>query len=93
MGIGQIVGWGLLGAVVVLLAVYRQPVIAAGMRTRAYLKDVRGEIKKVSWPDVAELKRSTLVIVIFVLILGFIIGIMDWAFSKILIDGLGGLFR
>ncbi len=93
MGIGQIVAWSLLGAVVVALAVYRQPVIAAGIRTKTYLKDVRSEIKKVTWPDVAELKRSTLVIVVFVMILGVIIGVMDWAFSKILIDGLGGLFR
>ena len=76
----------------VALAVYRQPVMAASIRMRAYLHDVRNEIKKVTWPDVDELKRSTTVIVIFVLILGVVIGLMDWAFSKILIDGLGGLF-
>lgn len=93
MGIGQIVVWTFLGTVVVALAVYREPVMAAGLRTKAYLKDVRSEIKKVSWPDAAELKRSTLVIIVFVSILGVIIGVMDWAFSKILIDGLGGLFR
>ena len=92
MGIGQIVAWGLLGAVMVALAIYRQPVMAASMRMRVYLHDVRGEIKKVTWPDMDELKRSTFVIVIFVFIIGVVIGIMDWAFSKILIDGLGGLF-
>jgi preprotein translocase subunit SecE len=92
VGIGQIVAWGLLGAAVVAFTIYRQPVMAASMRMKAYLQDVRTEIKKVTWPDVAELKRSTTVIVIFVLILGVVIGIMDWAFSKILIDGLGGLF-
>ena len=84
--------WGLLAAVVVALAVYRQPVMAASLRMRAYLHDVRGEIKKVTWPDRAELKRSTSVIVVFVLILGVVIGLMDWLLSKILIDGLGGLF-
>ncbi len=93
MGAGQIIVWGLLGAVVVALAVFRQPAMAAGMRFRSYLEDVRGEIKKVSWPDMEELKRSTFVIVIFVLIIGMVIGVMDWLFSKILIDGLGGLFR
>ena len=92
MGFGQIVAWSLLGVVVVALAIYRQPVMAASTRMRIYLQDVRGEIKKVTWPDVDELKRSTLVIVIFVFIIGVVIGVMDWAFSKILIDGLGGLF-
>lgn len=92
MGFGQIVLGLLLLVAVVVLVFYRQPALAFGMRTRAYLKDVRSEIRKVSWPGWDDLKRSTIVIVIFVLAIGLLIGLMDWISSRVLIDGVGRLF-
>ena len=62
-------------------------------RTAAYVREVRAEVRKVTWPGVADLRRTTIVITLFVIAIGFVIGLMDWMASKILIDFLGSLFR
>jgi preprotein translocase subunit SecE len=67
-------------------------VAAFAGRTAAYLRDVRAELRKVSWPTMQDLRKSTTVIVIFVVIIGILIGLMDWLLSVILIDWLGQLF-
>ncbi len=66
--------------------------LALAGRTATYLKEVRAEMSKVSWPTWDDLRRSTTVIIIFVVIIGIVIGLMDWAFSKLLIDVLGRAF-
>src|SRR2546422_1496440 len=42
-----------------------------------FLRDVQGEIRKVTWPTWDELKKATTVIVLFVILLGLVIGLMD----------------
>jgi preprotein translocase subunit SecE len=49
-----------------------------------YLKDVRKEIKKVSWPSQDELVDYTIVVVIFTVILAIFIFAVDQAISTIL---------
>jgi preprotein translocase subunit SecE len=46
-------------------------------RTRDYTEQVAEEIKKVTWPDWPQLKNSTLVVIIFVVIVSLIIFLMD----------------
>ena len=58
-----------------------------------YGREVRAEIRKVSWPPWEELRRTTVVIIVFVIAIGIIIGLMDWLASKLLIDLLGRIFR
>jgi len=70
----------------------RQRVVGFGPRAMAYLQEVRAEVRKVTWPTVPELRQSTIVIIIFVIAIGIVIGIMDWGFSKLLIDFLGRAF-
>src|ERR1043165_737126 len=48
-----------------------------------FLRDVRNELRKVTWPTWDELKKATTVIVIFVAILGIMIGLMDTLFQEI----------
>ena len=52
-----------------------------------FLRDVRNELRKVTWPTFDELKKATTVIIIFVAVLGVMIGIMDvffqWVFVKL----------
>jgi len=52
-----------------------------------FLREVRNELRKVTWPTFDELKKATTVIVIFVTILGLAIGLMDaffqWVFVKL----------
>ncbi len=74
------------------LVVWRQPLLAFVQRSTAYIEDVRAEVRKVSWPTWDDLRKSTLVIIIIVLIVGAIIGIMDRVFSMLLIDFLDRIF-
>jgi len=52
-----------------------------------FLRDVRNELRKVTWPTFDELKKATTVIIIFVAVLGVMIGLMDtffqWVFVKL----------
>ena len=50
-----------------------------------FLREVRNEIRKVTWPTRDELRRATLVIVVFVSLLGVIIGLMDSALQFLLV--------
>jgi preprotein translocase subunit SecE len=59
----------------------------------AYLRDVRAEVRKVSWPTWEDLRRTTLIIIVFVIVIGIIIGLMDVVASWVLIDLLGRIFR
>ena len=67
-------------------------VVAFSRRTAAYLRDVRAEVRKVTWPTWLDLRRTTVIVSIFVIIVGIIIGIMDVISSKLLIDVLGRMF-
>ena len=53
--------------------------MADGIRTaRDFAGDVRTEMEKVTWPDSAQLKNSTFVILVFVTALTLIIFGMDF---------------
>ncbi len=58
-----------------------------------FLREVRGEIQKVTWPTRDELRKATIVIVIFVAILGFVIGLLDALLQLIFVTGIARLFR
>jgi preprotein translocase subunit SecE len=46
-------------------------------RTRDYTQQIAEEIRKVTWPDWPQLKNSTLVVIVFVVIVSLIIFLMD----------------
>lgn len=81
-----------MAVVVVALVIWRQPALALAQRSNVFLQDVRAEMRKVSWSSWDDLRRSTVVITILVIVIGVIIGLMDWLFSKILIDLFGRVF-
>ena len=68
------------------------PIVVLAQRTAGYVRDVRAEVRKVTWPTWPDLRRTTVVVVIFVIVIGLIIGLMDVISSKLLIDVLGSLF-
>ena len=53
-------------------------------RTREFTLEVADELKKVTWPDAAQLKNATIVIIIFVLIVSAIIWVMDMGVRGVL---------
>jgi preprotein translocase subunit SecE len=58
-------------------------------QVREFAKDVRVESSKVSWPTRAELRDSTIVVIVTVLVVTVFVGIVD----RILTIGVGMLFR
>jgi len=53
-------------------------------RTRDFTAEVTEELKKVTWPDAAQLKNATLVIIVFVFIVAAIIWVMDLGVRNVL---------
>jgi preprotein translocase subunit SecE len=62
-------------------------------RLMDFLREVRGEIQKVTWPGLEELRKATIVIVIFVVALGVLIGLMDSVLQLVFVTGVAQLFR
>jgi preprotein translocase subunit SecE len=54
--------------------------------------EVQDEMRKVTWPDRAQLKDTTIKIIIFVLFIGAIIGVMDLILQLILVQGIPSMF-
>ena len=57
-----------------------------------FFREVRNELRKVTWPTFDELKKATTVIIIFVSLLGILIGLMDAAFQFIFVKAVAKLF-
>jgi len=48
-----------------------------------YIKDVIQELKKVTWPSREELKGSTLVVLVFAILMGCFIASVDFGLSML----------
>jgi len=57
-----------------------------------WLKGVRIELKKVTWPDLPQVRSATIAIIIFVLVLGLVIFLLDAALNGILVRLIPSLF-
>jgi preprotein translocase subunit SecE len=57
----------------------------AGARLAQFYHDVLGEMKRVSWPDRKTLYDSTIRIIVFVLLLGAVIALMDLGLQFLLV--------
>lgn len=58
-----------------------------------FLREVRVELKKVTWPDRRELIEATRTIIIVVLIIAGIIALMDLFFQLVLVTFIPSLFK
>jgi len=47
-----------------------------------FLKETRAELGKITWPTRSELRESTIVVIITVIIITIFIGAVDWVFSE-----------
>jgi preprotein translocase SecE subunit len=61
--------------------------------TVGFVRAVRTEMEKVTWPTRPELLKATRMIVILSLVLGIAIGLLDWVLQKILVDGIAAFAR
>ncbi len=51
-----------------------------------FLREVKVELKKVSWPSRAEISGSTGVVVVTVLIVALYLGVLDYILQKIMMQ-------
>jgi preprotein translocase subunit SecE len=61
-------------------------------RLVAFYHGVMAEMRKVTWPDLPQVRSATISIIIFVLILGLVITILDFVLQGILIKMIPSLF-
>ena len=59
-----------------------------------FLQDSYHEIRhKTTWPDVAQIRQASIAIVIFVLVVGLLITLLDLVLGLVLVQGVPLLFR
>jgi preprotein translocase subunit SecE len=59
---------------------------ARNFRPGEFIRDVWGELQKVTWPNREETVRLTAIVLGISILVGAVLGIMDFAFSRILGD-------
>ena len=62
------------------------------VRVVGFLRDVRVELRKITWPTWDELKKATTVIVLFVILLGLVIGLMDSILQFVFVTAVAKFF-
>jgi preprotein translocase subunit SecE len=60
------------------------PKIGILQKVRQFLRDVKVELKKVTWPSRKETLGSTAVVLILVLIFSFFLGVVDMGLTKLI---------
>jgi preprotein translocase subunit SecE len=61
-------------------------------RTTTFYREVVAEMKKVTWPDRAQVRQLSIGVVILSLIVGGVIAIMDISFRAVFMQWLPALF-
>ena len=51
--------------------------------------DTKAEFKKVVWPSFSKVKQNTLIVLVFVILIGLLIAALDWIFAW----GIGALIK
>ena len=63
-----------------------------GSRLVTFYHGVMAEMRKVTWPDRAQVRSATIAILIFVMLLALLITFMDFVLQGILIKAIPSLF-
>ncbi len=50
-------------------------------RIKDWFVDMKAEFKRVVWPSLKKIRQNTLIVLIFVLLVGAVIWILDWLFG------------
>jgi preprotein translocase subunit SecE len=79
------VGVVLVLAAMVALVVWRERVKEQGAGLLTFLSDVMSEVKKITWPSRDDLRKATMVILLFVVVVALIIGTMDIVLQWLLV--------
>ena len=58
----------------------------------SFYQSVMAEMKKVTWPEVPDVRRATIAIIVFVLLLGLFIWLLDVVLQQVLVNAIPSLF-
>jgi preprotein translocase subunit SecE len=61
-------------------------------RLSTFYTDVMAEMRKVAWPDRAQIQQATIGIIAIVLFVGAVIALLDVAIQQVFVRGLPALF-
>lgn len=81
MTIGNIVFYAVLALVVVVLIALRAKIQAAWLVTKKFIREVRIEMQKVSWPTRNDIIANTIVVLLAVIALTLAITVWDQVLS------------
>jgi preprotein translocase SecE subunit len=57
-----------------------------------FFRDVREEMKRVTWPDAGQIRQLSIAVIVLSLFVGGIIGLLDVALQLVLVQGVPALF-
>jgi preprotein translocase subunit SecE len=66
--------------------------VAAMRGIPSFYQAVMAEMKKVTWPELPDVRRATIAIIAFVLLLGLFIWVMDVVLQQILVKLVPSIF-
>jgi preprotein translocase subunit SecE len=58
----------------------------------SFYQSVMAEMRKVTWPEIPDVRRATIAIIIFVLLLGLFIWLLDLVLQQVLVNLIPSLF-
>jgi preprotein translocase subunit SecE len=61
-------------------------------RAVSFYHEVVAEMKKVTWPDVGQVRQATIGIIVVVLFVGAVIALLDLLLQAVLVRGIPALF-
>ena len=61
-------------------------------RAIGFYHDVMTEMRKVTWPDVGQVRQATIGIIVVVLFVGAVIGLLDVVLQLVLVRGIPSIF-
>ncbi len=56
--------------------------VRAGKAIKRYFKDLRGEVKKITWPGAKEVLKGTVVTIVCIAIIGAVVFLVDLGLTK-----------
>lgn len=55
-----------------------------GSRIANWFREIKSELKKVVWPTFAKVRKNTIIVIAYVLIVGVVIMALDWVFTYLI---------
>jgi preprotein translocase subunit SecE len=61
-------------------------------RIQSYISEVRGELKKVTWPTKNDMQKTTIAVIVLSIIFGIYLQLIDFSF-RMLVDRIIDMFK